>query len=109
MAAFFAQTLFDVINDYNKDVTDFNRKMEPEKALGAGSVTECRRKTLALAVIVDDLDRCPKEKVMGMLRATHLLLEQPKAPMAVFLAVDPQVIVSAIAQSLGGEPSTVSC
>ncbi|CAM9294455.1 unnamed protein product, partial [Hapterophycus canaliculatus] len=56
--------------------------------------------TLALAVIVDDLDRCPKEKVMEMLKATHLLLEQPRAPMAVFLAVDPQLITSAITASL---------
>ncbi|CAM9963362.1 unnamed protein product, partial [Ectocarpus sp. 4 AP-2014] len=60
------------------------------------------RKTLALAVIVDDLDRCSREKIMEMLRATHLLLEQPKAPMAVFLAVDPQLIVSAISESLEG-------
>ncbi|CAM9903199.1 unnamed protein product [Ectocarpus fasciculatus] len=39
---------------------------------------------------------------MEMLRATHLLLEQPKAPMAVFLAVDPQLIISAISESLEG-------
>lgn len=66
------------------------------------------KKTLALAVIVDDLDRCPKAKVMEMLKATHLLLEQPNAPMAVFLAVDPQLIISAIAGSLEGVPNTVS-
>lgn len=59
------------------------------------------RRELALAVIVDDLDRCPKEKVMEMLKATHLLLEHPTAPMAVFLAVDPELIISAIAESLG--------
>lgn len=45
---------------------------------------------------------------MEMLKATHLLLEQPKAPLVVFLAVDPQLIISAIAESLEGVPNTVS-
>lgn len=63
---------------------------------------------LALTVVVDDLDRCPKKQVMEMLKATHLLLEHPKAPMVVFLAVDPQLIVSAIAKSLDGVSNTVS-
>ena len=66
-------------------------------------------KILALAVMVDDLDRCSKEKVMEMLKAIHLLLEQPNAPMVVFLAVDPQLIISAIAESFEGVPNTVSC
>lgn len=63
---------------------------------------------LGLTVIIDDLDRCPKKKVMEMLKATHLLLEQPKAPMVVFLAVDPQLIISAISKSLDGLSNTVS-
>lgn len=63
---------------------------------------------LALTVVVDDLDRCPKEQVMEMLKATHLLLEHPDAPMAVFLAVDPQLIISAIADSLDGVTNTVN-
>lgn len=65
------------------------------------------RRKLALTVIIDDLDRCPNDKVMEMLKATHLLLEAPKAPMVVFLAVDPQLIISAIANSLDGVPNTV--
>lgn len=63
---------------------------------------------LALSVIVEDLDRCPKEQVMEMLKATHLLLEHPEAPMVVFLAVDPQLIISAIADSLDGVTNTVN-
>ncbi|CAM9839363.1 unnamed protein product [Scytosiphon promiscuus] len=81
------EILFEVINTYNREV-----KKDGE--------------TLALAVIVDDLDRCPKEKIIEMLKATHLLLEQPRAPMAVFLAVDPQLVTSAIAASLEGLPNT---
>lgn len=38
---------------------------------------------------------------MEMLTATHLLLEQPEAPMAIFIAVDPQLIISAIVNSGG--------
>eukprot|EP00752_Nemacystus_decipiens_P001624 g1581.t1 len=69
-------------------------------------LNERRVHKLALVVIVDDLDRCPKDNVMEMLKATHLLLEHPKAPMAVFLAVDPQLIISAISESLDGVPNT---
>lgn len=36
-----------------------------------------------------------------MLEAMHLLLEQPTAPMAVLLAVDPDLILSAISKHLG--------
>lgn len=53
-----------------------------------------------LAVVIDDLDRCPTDKIMLVLQAMHLLLEQPGAPMAVFLAVDPRIVVSAIEKSL---------
>ncbi|CAN0136681.1 unnamed protein product [Scytosiphon promiscuus] len=44
---------------------------------------------------------------MQMLQATHLLLEQPNAPMAVFLALDPRLIIAAIADFLGEVPSEV--
>lgn len=93
-----AQTLFLMINTHNSEVRR-ERKDKEEQAK--------KMKTLALAVIVDDLDRCSEEKIMEMLKATHLLLEQPKAPMAVFLAVDPQLIVSAITESLEGVQNTV--
>ena len=96
-----SQTLFDMINRYNRKVRQ-EREDEKEEASKRDV-----KKTFALAVIVDDLDRCSKEKIMEMLKATHLLLEQQDAPMAVFLAVDPQLIVSAIAESLEGVPSTV--
>lgn len=58
--------------------------------------------TLALAITVDDLDRCPNDKIMEMLTATHLLLQQPNAPMVVFIAVDPQLIISAIVNASQG-------
>ncbi|CAM9523890.1 unnamed protein product, partial [Hapterophycus canaliculatus] len=60
-----------------------------------------------LAVVIDDLDRCPSDKIMLMLQAMHLLLEQQDAPMAVFLAVDPRILVSAIETSLKGVPDEV--
>lgn len=59
--------------------------------------------TFALTVTVDDLDRCPDTTIMEMLAAIHLLLQQPDAPMAVFLAVDPQLIISAILKTKGAE------
>lgn len=114
-----AQILFDMINAHNaktrekdKEAKRVQAKDEEKKGEGAKENEGAKKaedKGLALAVIVDDLDRCSKEKIMEMLKATHLLLEQPKAPMAVFLAVDPQLIVSAIAESLEGEPNTVIC
>lgn len=75
--------MFDEINSYNRRVAKGNDN----------------KNTLALAVTVDDLDRCSHEKIMEMLTATHLLLEQRDAPMAIFLAVDPQLITSAIVGS----------
>lgn len=84
------QTLFDVINDHNKQV---------ERHGGGRGFT--------LSVIIDDLDRCPSNKIMLMLQAMHLLLEQPHAPMVVFLAVDPRIVVSAIEISLADVPNEV--
>lgn len=103
------QILFGMINTYNKGIEEKNAKSLSFAQTFGSNTSKCtkKRKKLALTVIVDDLDRCPKEKVMEMLKATHLLLEHPQAPMVVFLAVDPQLIVAAIAESLDGVPNTV--
>lgn len=87
-----------MMNEHNDRISKLNPAGKRETA-----------KKLGLAIIVDDLDRCPRENVMEMLKATHLLLEHPKAPMAVFLAVDPQLIISAIAESLDGVTNSVTC
>lgn len=96
-----------MINTHNSKVKQERERDEEEAEDKKNANKREIKKTLALAVIVDDLDRCSKEKIMEMLKATHLLLEQPKAPVAVFLAVDPQLIVSAITESLEGVPNTV--
>lgn len=77
------QTLFGIINKRN----------------------ESKKPAIALIVIIDDLDRCTSKKIIEMLEAIHLLLEQPRAPIAIFLAVDPYLILSAISQHIRGEDS----
>lgn len=86
-SAWTVQILFDEINSYNRRVSKNNDNKD----------------TLALAVTMDDLDRCSQKKILEMLTATHLLLEQHEAPMVIFLAVDPQLIASAIVESGGVE------
>ena len=83
-----SQILFEVINKHNN---------KPD-----------RKTAYTLAVIIDDLDRCPKKQIVDMLRAIHLLLEHQTAPMVVFLAVDPRLVVSAVAEVLDREPGEVS-
>ena len=51
-------------------------------------------------LIIDDLDRCQPERIMGVLQAISLLLE-PKdestiSPFVSILAIDPRVVLSAI-------------
>lgn len=83
------QILFKLISDYN---TTWESKGE---------------RGVTVAVIVDDLDRCAPDKILQMLQATHLLLQQPEAQMVVFLAVDPRIIVSAIDKKLEDVPDEV--
>eukprot|EP01042_Synura_sphagnicola_P000504 gene504-537_t len=47
-----------------------------------------------LVIFVDDLDRCPPDKVVQVLQALILLSE--KSPFVFFLAVDPRIIVAAV-------------
>ena len=81
-----------------------------------GKRNRSKKTTITLIVIIDDLDRCSKETIVQMLEAMHLLLEQPTAPMAVLLAVDPELILSAISKHLGegnedheGDKSKAKC
>eukprot|EP01042_Synura_sphagnicola_P001968 gene1968-2330_t len=47
-----------------------------------------------LVIFVDDLDRCPPEKVVEVLQALVLLAEN--SPFVFFLAVDPRIVVAAV-------------
>ena len=55
------------------------------------------RRRVRLMLFVDDLDRCPPEKIIEVLQSLVLLTED--TPFVVILAVDPRVIVSAIESS----------
>ncbi|CAM9617389.1 unnamed protein product [Chrysoparadoxa australica] len=56
-------------------------------------------KGVSLSVTVDDLDRCSHSQVVRVLEATMLLLCKCDAPVIVFLAIDPRVVVSSIEAS----------
>eukprot|EP01042_Synura_sphagnicola_P001726 gene1726-2026_t len=47
-----------------------------------------------LVIFIDDLDRCPPEKIVQVLQALVLLAET--SPFVFFLAVDPRIIVAAV-------------
>lgn len=66
------------------------------------------QRAYTLAIIIDDLDRCPKQQIVSMLQAIHLLLEQQGAPIAIFLAVDPRLVISAVTEVLKEMPDDVS-
>ena len=55
------------------------------------------RRRVRLMLFVDDLDRCPPEKIIEVLQSLVLLTED--TPFVVILAVDPRVVVSAIESS----------
>ena len=52
-----------------------------------------------LAVLIDDLDRCPQNVVVKVLEAVVLLLCD--APITVYLAIDPRVVTTAIEEGYG--------
>ena len=58
----------------------------------------CRR-PLHLCVMIDDLDRCPKDAIVKVLEAVILLLVD--APITCWLAIDSRVVVSAIEDHFG--------
>ena len=47
-----------------------------------------------LAIVVDDLDRCPPDKAVEVLQSLVLLTEN--TPFIIFLAIDPRIVVTAI-------------
>ena len=50
-------------------------------------------------VFIDDLDRCPNQKIIKILDAVMLLLSNKDFPFLTFLAIDPRVIISSIESS----------
>ena len=58
----------------------------------------CRR-PLRLCVMIDDLDRCPKDAIVKVLEAVILLLVN--APITCWLAIDSRVVVAAIEDHYG--------
>jgi len=58
----------------------------------------CRR-PLRLCVMIDDLDRCPKDAIVKILEAVILLLVD--APITCWLAIDSRVVVAAIEDYFG--------
>ena len=52
-----------------------------------------------LLLIIDDLDRCTEDRIMGMLHAVNFLLEPGShqiSPYICILAIDPRVVLRAI-------------
>jgi hypothetical protein len=47
-----------------------------------------------LAIVIDDLDRCPPDKAVEVLQSLVLLTEG--TPFVIFLAIDPRIVVTAI-------------
>ena len=58
----------------------------------------CRR-PLRLCVMIDDLDRCPKDAIVKILEAVILLLVN--APITCWLAIDSRVVVASIEDHFG--------
>ena len=58
-----------------------------------------KMKKTRFAVFIDDLDRCPPDKIISMLDATMLLLSNLEYPFLTFIAIDPRIIVKAIESS----------
>ena len=62
----------------------------------------CER-PLRLCVMIDDLDRCPKDAIVKVLEAVILLLVN--APITCWLAIDSRVVVAAIEDYFGVRPA----
>ncbi|XP_078684491.1 kinase D-interacting substrate of 220 kDa B-like [Branchiostoma floridae x Branchiostoma belcheri] len=60
-----------------------------------------RRKQYRVIVVVDDLDRCPKDKVIKVIEAVGILLSDPNSHFISLLAVDPRIVVKSIEESFG--------
>ncbi|XP_066287412.1 kinase D-interacting substrate of 220 kDa B-like [Branchiostoma lanceolatum] len=60
-----------------------------------------RRKQYRVVVVVDDLDRCPKDRVIKVIEAVGILLSDPNSYFISLLAVDPRIVVKSIEESFG--------
>ena len=54
------------------------------------------RKHFRIVLLVDDLDRCEKRKVLKMLEAVSILLSEPRTRFISLIAVDPRVVVKSL-------------
>ncbi|XP_066286223.1 kinase D-interacting substrate of 220 kDa B-like [Branchiostoma lanceolatum] len=60
-----------------------------------------RGKQYRAVVVVDDLDRCPKDRVTKVIEAVGILLSDPNSYFISLLAVDPRIVVKSIEESFG--------
>ncbi|XP_078684170.1 uncharacterized protein LOC144917742 [Branchiostoma floridae x Branchiostoma belcheri] len=60
-----------------------------------------RGKQYRVVVVVDDLDRCPKDRVTKVIEAVGILLSDPNSHFISLLAVDPRIVVKSIEESFG--------
>lgn len=55
-----------------------------------------RSKKSKLIVFIDDLDRCPPERIIKMIDAMMLLLSNPNFPCLSYITIDPKILIGAI-------------
>jgi hypothetical protein len=82
--------LKDAINLYFEDKVDEGEKKTPEEILK----DNIENNKLKLVVFIDELDRCPLEKIVGILEAIKLFLAEQI--FIVLLAIDTRVLAEAI-------------
>ena len=58
------------------------------------------RKQFRIVLLVDDLDRCEKKKVLKMLEAVSILLSEANTKFISLIAVDPRVVVKSLELTL---------
>ncbi len=69
------------------------------KRLGDPSPTDNLNRVDRIVLYIDDLDRCPEDKVMEVLQAVHLLLAYPL--FVVVVAVDPRWLLHSLQEKYG--------
>ena len=57
-------------------------------------------KNFRFLLLVDDLDRCEKQKVLKMLEAVSILLSEPNTRFISLIAVDPRIVVKSVELSV---------
>ncbi|XP_066275097.1 uncharacterized protein [Branchiostoma lanceolatum] len=59
------------------------------------------KKQYRVVIVVDDLDRCPTDRVTKVIEAVSILLSDRDSPFISILAVDPRIVVKSIEASYG--------